>query len=42
MIPRRRITDQPHPAYTPGAWPVASAVLLFWALVITAALRWGA
>ncbi|MGN6655728.1 MAG: hypothetical protein ACTHJ9_10360 [Rhodanobacter sp.] len=39
MNPRRRITDQPHPAHTPGAWPVASGVLLFWALVLAAIIR---
>jgi hypothetical protein len=30
---RRRLTDRPHPAYAPGAFPVLSALLLFWALV---------
>lgn len=33
MTPRRRTTDQPHPGYVPGAFPVLSALLLFWALV---------
>jgi hypothetical protein len=42
MSPRRRISDQSHPAYTPGAWPVGSALLLFWALVIAAMLQWAA
>lgn len=42
MIPRRRASDHPHPSYTPGAWPVGSALLLFWAIVITAMLRWTA
>lgn len=39
MSPRRRTSDQPHPAYTPGAWPTLSALLLFWALVIGGIIR---
>jgi hypothetical protein len=41
MSPRRRISDQPHPAYASEARWVVSAILLFWAVVI-AAIRWSA
>ena len=40
MSPRRRVTDQPHPASEPVAWPALSALLLFWALLIAGMLRW--
>lgn len=36
MSPRRRTSDQPHPAYTPGAALVLVAIVLFWALVAAA------
>ena len=33
MSPRRRASDQPHPAYTPGAWLVVAAIVLFLVLI---------
>lgn len=38
MSPRRRISDQPHPAYTPGAGLVLIGIALFWALIAAASL----